>query len=417
MLKKFTGNLSQKEKSLKELYKLIFENGSVSKGDLIKLTGMRQTTCTRLIDELLVSGLIKECGYGESSGGRKPLMYEINKNINYVIGIDISRTYTKILLMDLSFSIIAQAKFKMNETTTPDVTIDLIISHINKMMKLYQLTKDDILGIGIGTIGPLNREKGIIINPNNFPSDGWENIKICERLNDVLQLHTILEYGANTALLAEYSQEPFNQFRNVIHVIKGTGTRTGIIMDGRLVLGTDKLSSLGQGHMIVDLYGRKCSCGSNGCINAYSSISAMKNDIIDAIQQGAPSLITNKVSNIEDIDFNDICQAVNDGDPLSTRIVQNAAYYTGVGLANLAQVLFPDLIILSGPTYTNMELFYDVVTSTASKRCEKMYSNQRIIFSRGQLGENATAIGAGRIVLEHFLADSASNGTLNKLYI
>src|SRR5689334_12602810 len=84
LLKLFTSALSQKEKSLKELYTLITEHGPISKSHLIKYTGMKQTTCTRLIDELLEAGLIVENGYGESSGGRKPVMYEIKEDAYYV---------------------------------------------------------------------------------------------------------------------------------------------------------------------------------------------------------------------------------------------------------------------------------------------------------------------------------------------
>ncbi|OCA87170.1 ROK family protein [Pseudobacillus wudalianchiensis] len=405
MLKQLTGPLSQKEKSLKELYSLIIEHGPVSKSDLIKYTGMRQTTCSRLIDELLDMSLIVESGYGESSGGRKPLMYDIKEDASYVIGIDVSRTYTKVLLMNLRLTVLDEANLRMNETSTPAFTTDFISSQIQHMLNKFQLTPDQILGAGIGTIGPLDREKGMILNPIQFPSSGWQNVPITELLSEKLQLHTQLDYGANTALLAEYHQEPFKKYKNVVHVIKGTGTRTAMIMDGRLIRGTDKVGMLGQGHMIVDLHGRKCICGSNGCVNAYSSIVAMKEDILASLGQGAPSIITEWTKDSKDIDFEDICRAVNEHDPLVTRIVKNAAYYAGVGLTNLARVLFPDVIILSGPTYTRMNLFYEVVTETAANRCKNLYSDQEIIFTRGQLGENASAIGAGRMVIDHYLTD------------
>ncbi|WP_191991964.1 ROK family transcriptional regulator [Bacillus aerolatus] len=405
MLKQFTGALSQKEKSLKELYSLIVEHGPVSKSDLIKYTGMRQTTCSRLIDELLGIGLIVESGYGESSGGRKPVMYEIKDDANYVIGIDISRTYTKVLLMNLAFVVLEEARLTMNETTTPAFTVDFISSSVHNMLNKFGLTQDDILGAGLGTIGPLDRENGIILNPINFPSKGWENFPINSLLSEKLRLNTLLDYGANTALLAEYQQEPFKKHKNVVHVLKGIGTRTSMIMDGRLIRGTDKLGMLGQGHMVVDLYGRKCICGNNGCVHAYSSISAIKEDIISGLEQGAPSIIRDWKSDPKEMDFDDICRAANERDSLVTRVVKNAAYYAGVGLANLANVLFPDVIILSGPTYTNMDLFYDVVSETAAARCRNMYPNQEIIFTRGLLGENASAIGAGRMVLDHYLTD------------
>ena len=406
MLKLFIGALSQKEKSLKELYTLITEHGPISKSHLIKYTGMKQTTCTRLIDELLEAGLIVEGGYGESSGGRKPVMYEIKKDAYYVVGIDISRTNTRVLLMDLGFNVLDEAGLPMNETTTPEVTLDFIVTNFNRLVNNLGIKHDDILGAGIGTVGPLDRENGMIINPIYFPSKGWDNLPICSMLSEKLQMKTFLDYGANTALLAEYQQESFKKYQNVIHVLKGVGTRTGFIMDGRLVRGTDKLGMFGQGHMVIDLNGKKCICGKRGCVHTYSSLSAIKQEIINHIESGSQSIISDWKSNLEDIHFDDIFRAVHEKDPLTVQIVKDAAYYTGIGLSNLINVVYPDLVILGGPTYTNLDLFYDIVTETAAEQCKNIYSGQNITFSRGKLGKNAAAIGAGRIVVDHFLMNN-----------
>ncbi len=159
----------------------------------------------------------------------------------------------------------------------------------------------------------------------------------------------------------------------------------------------------GQGHMVVDIQGRKCICGGYGCVHAYSSISVIKNDVIDSLKLGKNSILKDRVNNIEDIQFEDICQAVNENDPVCCQIIKDAGYYTGIGLSNLIHVLNPELIILSGPTYTKMDLFYDTVTETALNRSKVIYPDHDITFSRGNLGENATAIGAGGMVLSYYL--------------
>lgn len=403
MIKQFNQALSQKEKSLKLLYRLINERGPISKIDLIAETGLTQTTCSRLIEELIDHTLIIESGFGESSGGRKPHLYEIKSDIYHLIGIDISRTYTKILLLDLGFKVKDEARLKMNQTSTPDVTIDFIVEKINEMLNDHQLKKEDILGIGIGAVGPLDRKKGIILNPVDFPSPGWINTPINDMLSGRLGMKVVIDYGVNTALLAEYQNEFIKTHHNIVYVIKGVGSRTGIIMDGRLAHGSDKLGMYGQGHMVVDIHGRKCICGGYGCVHAYSSINVIKNDVISNLKLGKDSILRERVNNIEDIQFEDICQAVNENDPLCCQIIIDAGYYTGIGLSNLINVLHPDLIILSGPMYTNMDLFYEVVTETAYSRSRVIYPDHDINFSRGNLGENATAIGAGGMVLSSYL--------------
>ncbi len=234
MIRNFVHTLSQKEKSMKLLYALINKHGPISKSDLIDHSGLTQTTCSRLIEELIELNLIIESGFGESSGGRKPFLYEIKSDAYYLIGIDISRTYSKVLLMDLKLAVISEARLKMDQFSTPDVTFDFFEGKINKMLNDHQLEKTQILGIGIGAIGPLDRERGIILNPVDFPSPGWVNVPIHDIISEKFGLKVVIDYGVNTALLAEYQNEFFKLYKNVVYVIKGVGNRSGIIF-GRTI--------------------------------------------------------------------------------------------------------------------------------------------------------------------------------------
>jgi len=403
MIKNFNQIKSLKDNRLKQLYKLINNLGPITKSDLIAETGLSQTTCSRLIQDLLDQKLIIENGLGESSGGRKPSLYEIEPEAFNLIGIDISRTYTKVLLMNLKYKVKEEARMKMNQTSTPENTINFIEEKVNIMLINNRIEIKDILGIGIGTIGPLDRENGIIINPFDFPADGWLNIPITEILSRKFNTTVLIDYGVNTALLAEYQNSYHRTYNNILYIIKGIGSRTGIIIDGNLKHGTDKFGVYGQGHMIVDIHGRKCSCGEYGCVQAYSSINVIITDVIKSLKLGKKSILNDRVSDIENIQFDDICQAVNENDPLCCEVIENAAYYTGMGIFNLINVLHPELIILSGPIYNNMNLFYEVATKTALKRDKIIYPNHSIQFSRGELGENAIAIGAGGLVLNYFI--------------
>lgn len=403
MIKELYEKNSIKDKRLKDLLSLIYEFGPISKNDLIAKTKLTTTTCTRLLDDLLMEGVITESGFGESSGGRKPFLYEINADYYFLIGIDISRSYTKVLLMDLKLNVKSEARLKMDKSSTPHATIKFIEQTIIQMLVESKLNKDKILGIGIGSIGPLDSKRGIILNPYQFPSDGWRDIPIKDILEEKLDIEVTIDYGVNTALLAEYNNHYKDIYSNVVYMLKGVGSRTGMIIDGQLKPGTDKLGIHGQGHMIVDIHGRKCYCGSYGCVQAYSSMRAITNDVINALKQGKESILTESVTDIESISFDDICKAVNSNDPVSSEIVKNAAYYTGIGISNLINVLHPDLIIVNGATY-NMKIFYDTVVKIATERSNIIFPDHVLSFSRGQLGENATAIGAGRLLVTKYLS-------------
>ncbi|PIC70307.1 hypothetical protein CSV77_09535 [Sporosarcina sp. P16b] len=135
--------------------------------------------------------------------------------------------------------------------------------------------------------------------------------------------------------------------------------------------------------MIVDINGRKCTCGSNGCIQAYSSIHVITTDVIGSLKQEEKSILLDRIDVIESIQFDDICRAVNDIDPLCFDIMERAAHYTGIGLSNLMNILQPELIILNGPAYRITVLFYDVVKKIAVNRSKILSPDIEVLFSRG----------------------------------
>lgn len=402
MIKQFNGPLTQKEKSLKDLYILIRENGPVTKGDLVQKTGLKQTTCSRFIDELLEENLIIESGFAESSGGRKPVMYNIHPDLYHLIGVDISHGGISVLLIDLALQVKEEACLPMDEEVTPERAVGFIERELKQILESHRLTLKQILGIGVSAVGPLDRHKGVILNPLGFPS-GWEYVPIVAMLKKRLETKLLLDNRANTALLAEYENYKQQHYSNVLQILKGISTQTSIITEGRLVRGTDKLGMFGQGHMVVDIHGRKCICGGYGCLHAYSSIPAIKKDVINHLKRGHDSVLREKEKNIEEIDFKDICEAVNDGDPLACLVIKDAAQYTGIGLSNFINILYPDLIILDGPTYTKMDLFYDTVTEIAYSRSKLLNPDHEITFSRGKLGEHASGIGAGKMMIDYYL--------------
>ncbi|MEW9672371.1 ROK family protein [Ammoniphilus sp. 3BR4] len=401
MIPLFKEPFSQKVNSLKQLYRLIFKHGPITKGSLIELTGMKQSTCTRLIEELLQENVILESGLAESSGGRKPLMYQINPKLYYLIGIDISRIHSKILLMDLQLTILAEVKMTMRQDSTPELTIQWIRNQINHLLQQHEISTNSVLGIGIGAVGPLNREDGIIMNPLNFPSVGWKDVPICKILHEHFNLPVLLDNGANTAVLGEYINGFWRDSDSMVYNLTGVGIRCGILTHGQVNRGPVDMEGA-YGHTTVDLHGRQCSCGKYGCLNAYATILAIQEEVIRGIKRGRPSLLKERGLDMEQIEFSDICWAVKEGDPLCRDVVRDAAYYYGIGLANLMFMLHPDIVLLGGPLVTELDYFYQVSTEIALEKMQ-LYPDYPVRFSRGKLGENAVAVGAGSMVFESFL--------------
>lgn len=405
MITEFKQPSTPKTRNMKFLYNLIRKFGPITKSAMIDKTGLKQTTCSRIIEELLQEGLIEESGVAESSGGRKPVMYDINNHLFYSIGIDISRTFTKVLLLDLHLNVIAEARLPISRESTPEITIYLIQQKIAQMLEEHNIKENQLIGIGIGAVEPLDREKGIIVNPVNFPNKQWQNIKIVEALKEKFDTAILLDSGINSAVLAEHQIGLNSTIGNLSYIIAGMGIRVGVMIDHRLLKSeADRFGKYGNGHMVINTNGRKCICGKYGCFHTYSTIPALRDELAHRMKRGNSTILEENVADPDDLEFKDIVYAVEAGDQLCGETIKDFGYFTGIGIANMVSLLHSDYIILSGPMFNRLDLYYESAVKTAKDRINELYPGYEVKFTRGHLGENAAAIGAGSMVFNYYLS-------------
>lgn len=381
----------------RQLYKLIQENGPLTKNQLIELTTMKLSTLNRAMQPLIDDNLIIETEVGESTGGRRPAMYDVNPNRYYIIGVDISRTYTRIVITDMKMRIARQEL--LAQCGSPDKTVKSISVSINSLMDQLSISKSSILGIGVGTVGPLDREKGIMTTPHNFSTNDWVNVPLKDMMENETGLPTLIDNGANTAVLAEYLFGIGKGFDNIAYFNCGIGIRTGAVASGTIVRTINDAEDV-FGHMVIDVDGEPCTCGNYGCIECYSSIYAITKKFISELKKGRTSSIPEP---IDKIDYIDICNSAEAKDALAKEVIENAAAILGVGLANYINLINPQLVILSGPLIKHSRLYFDYSTQTALKR---IYSKgeHRVSFCKGGFfGDYTMAVGAAVMVMEEIL--------------
>ena len=404
MVTQFKQPNTPKIRNMKLLYNLIRNFGPITKSSIIDKTGLKQTTCSRVIDDLLQESLIKESGVAKSSGGRKPVMYDLNNRLYYCIGIDISRTFTKVLLLDLHLNVIDEARLSMTKEGTPADTIDFISQTIVQMVGNNKIGKSQLIGIGIGAVEPLDRKKGIIVDPVNFPNKQWKNVNIVDALQDKFDTKIILDSGINSAVLAENQIGLDGVIGNLSYIIAGMGIRIGVMIDQRLLKSeADRFGKFGSGHMVINTSGRKCICGKYGCFHTYSTIPALKEEIAHQLKLGNVSMLDDVGADPDEVEFEDICKAIEAGDPLCQATIKSFGYLTGIGIANMMTLLYSDYFVLSGPMFNRIDLFYETAVEAATKRIQELYPGFEVRFGRGHLGENAAAIGAGSMVINYYL--------------
>ncbi|MBN7772487.1 ROK family protein [Clostridium aminobutyricum] len=383
----------------KKVFNLIHKQGPKTKNELSMLTDIKLTTLNRIIEPLEENRYIMQSTIGESTGGRRPIVYDIHAGKGYLVGVDISRTYTEIIITNLKIEILYQYRFNMNKSHSPSKTVATILEIIDTGLKSLSADKQKLMAIGIGTVGPLDIEKGVLINPAHFGAAGWQDVPMKELMQRSFECPVFVDNGANAAVLAEMLFGVGKGYKNLVYFHCGIGIRTGTI-SSETIIRTANNAEDAFGHMVIDVDGEQCACGNYGCIECYSSIHAITQKYISEVKKGRRSTI---VKDLKDIHYMDICHAVSDGDSLAIEILTRSAMILGTGLANFINILNPGLVILSGPLINKSQLFYNVCTETAEKRC---YGNNgsKVIFMRGgHFNDHAIAVGSAVMGLEHCL--------------
>lgn len=394
VLKVFLEDNSGKNKLRKSLYQLIHKKGVISMVDFINEFKVPQTTMSRMVSELEDKGLIQICGYGESSGGRPPLLYEVVPTAGYLVGIEIARSHVNITLQNIKFELIDQEYFTLTNEHTPEITINTVVDLIHILLDEHSI--DLLVGIGVGAVGPLDREKGIILSPDEFPSKGWENVPIVSELQSAFPVPIILNNGANTAALAEYENQQLHD-EDILYCMSGYGIRCGFI-NKRGFLNIREGDASSFGHMIIEPNGKLCICGKKGCINAYVSFHSIFNSINDYIDN--EKIITvYKIKTIEEL-----LASIENNQYFVKKMVLKSAYYYGIAIANMINILHPSTVILHGKLIYQFKEYYDEVVRVAK---EHMYTTSRsnVLIRKGELAENAIAIGAAIQVFTTFLSN------------
>jgi len=387
-----------------KIFQYIAQRLNTSKEAIQQALDLPNSTAGRLLQEMVEQGLITPSGFGPSKGGRRPLLYNVNEQYGYIIGIEISRFYATIGLFDLSLNAKSIVRWRMDSSMTPSVFIQSITSTMRLFMKDHELRLEQIIGIGIGSIGPLDRNKGIIINPVHFSADGWEQLEITHLMQEATGIKTILDNGTDCAAIAE--QLAFRmqniEANHLLYVNAGVGLRSSMISGGKLVQGGydregafgDMIIRAGDPPILMD--------ARPGALENYVSIPALVEQYKIQYRLGRTGIVREVYPPIVEhrIDFELLIRELRNENEVVKEIFQQSALYLGIGVANLINTFQPDKVILGGALISPFKPYSKLVASTAHKYTYNALAYQAQ-FVEGILVEDAVATGAALLVRNH----------------
>ena len=309
---------------------------------------------------------------------------------NLAIGIDLGGTKVLTALVNKDTGeVLHFVKKKTKKDKGPEKIVNKIIKSIREILTEEHHNINEISSIGIGAAGQVDREKGVVIAAPNLDCFNLELKSIVEK---EFGIPVLLGNDVEIATLGELSFGAGKGHSDFVCVFVGTGVGSGLVQDGKIRQGSS--GTAGEiGHIIVDVGGRPCACGGNGCLEAYASRLAIEKRISGALRKGRTSDITNYLEEGKSIKTSMIKKALENNDELVTQNIDEAAEYLACGLASVVNFYNPGLIILGGGLIDAIDYFYNRAVKVAKAKALPTPS-KNIMFKKAVLGDFSGVIGA-----------------------
>lgn len=321
----------------------------------------------------------------------------MEKNKEYVIGVDLGGTKIFAAVVDRDGKILATARKKTKVELGFDRVVRRIADCILQAARSAQIDiETQIKAIGIGSPGPLDLKEGKIISSHNLQ---WYDAPLKSALEGLLNKPVIVENDCNVGILGEQAYGAGRDAKHIVGLFIGTGIGGGIIVNDKLLHGYN--DNAGEfGHVILNPNGPRCGCGNKGCLEAYSSRSAIEREIRRAIKKGQSSLIANSAEEKkEKLGSKKIAEAYSKGDSVVTNAINKSAQYIGYSVASILNTFNPQVVIIGGGLVEAIgEPYLEIVRKTAESNVFPIAMRNVKIVS-AELKDDSAILGAAVLAM------------------
>ncbi len=307
-----------------------------------------------------------------------------------IIGVDLGGTRIRAARLDTDLNIAE----RVETLTLADEGLEPTLERIKGQIRQVMDTSDNVIGIGISAPGPLNPQTGVIVAPPNLP--GWHDVPLGRVLTDEFNVPVYVGNDANVAVLAEVSRGAAKGYHHAIYITVSTGIGSGIVVDGRLLLG--KVGLGGEaGHMVMIVEDRVSTleleaAGPDMAMQAVARINAGEKSSISDLVKGDLSKVQGSTVGV----------AAIQGDPLALSVIQRGGKLVGLGIVNLLHLFNPEIIVIGGGVTTNLKdiLFPPMWDAIKTHSIDDDYWKDLKIVPP-ELGDDVSVIGAAVLVTTH----------------
>ncbi|KAJ50267.1 glucokinase [Clostridium tetanomorphum] len=309
-------------------------------------------------------------------------------NKKYVVGVDLGGTKIYTALVDLEGNIVKERNVETEANKGELQVLYKIMETIDNVIEGIDLK--EVKAIGIGSPGPLDVKKGIILSASNLP---FRNFSLVKPIEDKYNISTYLDNDANVATLAEFMFGTGKGTENMIYITASTGIGAGAMINGKIYRGSTG-NALEIGHTTVMKDGPKCGCGNSGCAESLGSGTA----IMKKAKEACKNNIETSLKKYDNLTAKEVFEEAKKGDKVSKEILEFCLSYLGIAVANIINTFDPEMVVIGGGVANGGQVVFDTINREVENRCWKAISDNCKI-EKAKLGGKAGVLGAAALAI------------------
>ncbi len=372
------------------IYQCISNHGPITTEAIVQKTGISRPTVVSQLKKMIEDDLVSFCGFSESTGGRSPSLYTINRNARYAIGVDLEFPIVRAAISTNGGEIIAFKEKEYENDEEGTVVLDELQNMISSLMEAVE-DKSRIIGIGVGLSGTIDIKSGVSVRMERIR--GWHNVPIVDILSSRFSLPVYIKNDVHLLGLAEEKLYLTSEVTDYIYIGIRGGVGSFIVKNGKAMDGEHGNSGF-IGHTSLNPDGERCICGSRGCLDIYAGELSMANKYRNLGGQYQGHL-----------DLSTFISLAQKGDELAMDLVKQAARYLGIAIANMVKTLEICTVIV-GSVSGDIEgsFFIDDVRASAHKYLND-YQVSQLEIRCGKLQAGEAPLGGCFLVFSKMLKE------------
>ncbi|THF85550.1 ROK family transcriptional regulator [Deinococcus sp. KSM4-11] len=311
------------------IFNTLHREGPLSRVQLKERSGLSGAAITGVVGDLMRDGLVEEREGGVSSGGRPPVLLAVNYRARSAVGIKLMERRLEAVLTNLGGEVQRHLQVGLPDHR-PETVVRTVQSAVEALLTQSGTRKEQLMGLGMGLPGVIDDRRGVCVHSDYLQ---WHEVPIGALLEEAVGVPIALDNDVNAFAVAERLFGHGKATSNLIVITVGRGIGAGLVANGQLVRGRD--GGAGEfGHVVSETGGRRCECGKAGCLEAYAS---------------EPALVARArelASDLEITQADDLLHHLDD--PRIAGLLRDAGQRIGIQLANLVNLLNPELIVVGG---------------------------------------------------------------------